>query len=882
MQPSDVPAWRRLIRFRDRDRDISDAVDDELRFHLEMRAQELALRGMSDADAHRAANARFGNIDGVRQACEQIGLERARAERRRASLVDFGQDIAYALRVLRRQPLPAAIIVLCLALGIGAATTVFSVGDALLLRPPPFPNGPRLVVIGPARSADGRPGVASFEDFFDWRARQRTFDEIGAIQRETYAVRADHTTRIAGAAVTSSLFRVLGVRPLRGRLFAATEDVPGASGVAVVSATFADRVLGGVDRAVGTTLRLTHRSLEVVGVLDAASQYPDGVEVWTSMPRVPIPEERHSRSMELIGALRSGTTPDAARRDLAAVNAQLVRDGVDLDSKVVTAVVPLRDRYVGAARPAFAAIAAAAALLLLIACANVASLQLARASARVREVAVRSALGAGRGRLIRLLLTESVILAIAGGAAGVWAAVVSTGVVTQSIPTRQAPWMTPSIDLRVLGFTLAVATLCGLIFGLVPALRLAGLAPAHTLRGGTRGGLDPRRLALQRGFVAIQLAMSLVLLVGASMAARSFQRLTTLDPGFDPTGVATFRVSLRDERYAPAESRAQFAEDVVRELKALPGVAAAAAASHVPIADCCSRFGLHVEGEPRDRTNEHLITGNVVTPEYFRALGIELVRGRAFTDADRLGAQHVVLINERFERELFHGSNALGRIVHLGSRDAVVVGVVRDVKQTSFTDAPEPQLYQPQSQVAWDDLTFAVRLSGGMTGTALFEHARRIVGRIDASMPLYRPVLLTDVLHRAVTAQRMFRTLLLGFALIALVLAIAGIYGVTSYYVAQRLPDMGIRLALGARPGALLSLVLRQGATLVAVGLAAGLAGAAIAVRFLSRLLYDVRADESIVFVSAAAVLALTTLMACLVPARRATRADPMVTLRSE
>lgn len=886
-----MPRWRRYLRFWGPN--VQADIDDELRFHLEKRAEEQVRRGLSEPEARLRAIERFGDLERIRRACAEIGHDRARTERRRLAFADLRQDITYAFRVFRRQKLPVVVVVLCLALGIGATTTVFSVGDALLLRPPPYPNGPRLVAVGTVRPNSGGMTVSSFEDFSDWSARQTTFEALGAIQRETYAIIMDDATRLGtGASVTSGVFRALGVPALHGRLFAPEDDAPGAPPVVVVTAGVADRILGGSARAVGSRLRLDDRTLDVVGVIDDAAAYPDGVGIWTSMPRAPVPTQRGSRSLDVIGALREGASIEAARRDLAAAAAAVARDHPDVDRSISSTAIPLRERYVGAARPAFLAISAAALLLLLIACANVASLQLARASARVREVAMRTALGAARGRLLRLLLVESVVLAVLGGALGIAVAVISTDIVAGSVPMNVASWMTPAIDARVLVFTVVVSTVSGIAFGLAPALRLASLPPARILQGGSRAGLDPRRLAVQRGLVIAEIALSLVLLVGAALAARSFSRLSHVAPGFDASNVMTFRLTMRSQQYQglrrrvgvgrAALARVRLVEDIVGGLAALPGVEAVAAASHAPIADCCSRFGLLVEGQQQAPQNVQMVTGNVVTPDYFRVLRIGLVRGRLLTEADRDGAQPVMVINETFERQLFGGADAIGRTVKEGSSDVVVVGVVRDVKQTSLTDAPEPQFYMTQAQKPWDALTFVVRLRDESGSSAVIDEARRLVKRLDPALPLYRTLPLVELMERAVTSQRMFRSLLQGFALVALVLATAGIYGVTSYYVAQRTVEMGIRLALGAPRARLLGLVVRQAAALATVGVLIGLAGAFLGARVLAGMLYGVSAGDPQVYAVGALTLGATALAASLGPARRAIAADPMTALRAE
>ena len=875
------PGWRRLFRLKDRD--VETAIDDELRFHLEMRTEEKVRQGVPESDARKAALERFGDVATIHDALGSIDRDHARSERRREAVVDLGQDIAYALRVLLRKPLAAVVIVLCLGLGIGSATTVFSVGDALLLRPLPYPNGSRLVQIGTTRGADTRIRVASFEDYADWRDRQRTFDAIGAYNRQTLTLVTDDAVRLAsGARVTSTMFEALGVRPLRGRLFRNTDDAPGAPVVAIVTAPFADRVLGGVDRAVGSFLRLGEQRVEVVGVIASASAYPDGIETFTSMPRAAVPEDRTSRSMELVGALRPGVSVEAARRDLAGIALQVARENPGLDSTVSAGVRPLRERYVGSARSAFGAIAAAAMLLLVIACANVASLQLARGSARAREIAVRTALGATRDRVLRLLLTESLILAVVGGAAGIGFAMVSSRVVALSIPTQFESWMTPDVNVRVLLAALVISTITGLAFGLAPALRLSRIAPARSLHDGGRGGADLSRLKLQRTFVAVQMALSVVLLVGAAMAATSFSRLTSQDPGVSTTGVTTFRLAMRGARYEDDAARVQLVESIEQQLRAVPGVELIAAASHVPIADCCSKFGLHREGEARESTTEHMVTGNIVTPDFFKVLGIRFISGHTFTESDRLDQPWSMIINETFARQFFPGQSALGRTVYEGSGVATVIGVVRDVKQTTLMDTPEPQFYMAHSQKPWDALTFVMRTREGVPTAPIIAEARRIVRRLDPLMAVYRSTAMDQVLKDALTSQRMFRTLLQGFAVIALLLAAAGMYGVTSYHVAQRIPELGIRLALGAHPVSLMAMILRQGAVLAGIGAVVGIGGAAVAARILSAMLYGVSPSEPSVYLLAISLLALTMILACLGPARKATKVEPLVALRSE
>ena len=877
MTNSRMPDWRRFLRFWGRNVDAD--VSDELTYHIERRTEELVARGVPRDEARRRVLERFGNLDAARRECADIDRGVERAESRRSMLLGLQQDIAFALRIFSRQKLPAAIIVLCLALGIGATTTVFSVGDALLLRPLPYPNGSRLVDIATRSAGGSTTGVSSLEDFLDWEAGQRSFEAMAEFRRSSLVFAgASEAVRVTGASTTAGLFRALGVHALRGRVFRDGDDLRGAAPVAVVSESFTRQRLGGLDSAVGKSIVLSGTSYVVVGVVADGDRFPDGNDTWVPLVRDPHPGSRNSRSYEMVAALKPGTSFEAARADLAAVSAAVTRANPVTDGGTSAVMTPLRDRYVATSRPAFLALVCAAFLLLAIACANVAALQLARASSRAREIAVRTALGAARRRVIRQLLTESVLLATVGGALGVALTFAASGVVMQAIPAHLAAWMAPSIDWRVLAFCLVVSMLSGIAFGMAPAFRLAGVAPAGALRG--RSGLDSRGMTVQRGLVVSEVALALVLLVGATLAVQSVRRLTTLDPGFSARNVLTLRLALQGPRYENARDRVALIEQFDQRLKAIPGVEAAGGASHMPIADCCSQFGFHRPGEPTN-TPGHMVTGNVVTPGFFAALNIGLVQGRYLTDADRNGVPQVIVVNETFANDFMHDPHPVGKTVGLGSSPVTIVGVVRDVKQRSFTDPPEPQFYAANAQMAWDVMTFALRVRDGMEGDVV-RAARAAMRDLDPSLPLYRALPLTELLDRAMTSQRMFGMLLGGFAVMALALATAGIYGVASYYVAQRTAEMGIRMALGAKPSQVVAHVVRQGAGLAALGVVVGFGGALLTARALTRVLWGVTAGEPGTYLLGAGLIAATAILACAGPAFRAGRVDPIRALRAE
>ena len=877
------PAYRRYLRFWGPN--VEGDVDDELRFHLEMRVAEYVARGLSPEEARARAERRFGDAAPVRDECLTIGHRRRRSLYRTEMMRTLAQDLRGALRAMRRQPLPLVIALLCLALGIGTTTTVFSVANTLLLRPLPFPNGERMVTVSTLRENRGRLGVSSYEDFADWRARNRSLADAAALRRDNFTFQSfstgDGPQRLGGTRATASLWRVLGVEAERGRLFGPDDDRPGAPSVVVVARGLADRLLGGADKAVGATMSLNGRTHTVIGVLPERWRYPESSEFWVPLAKAPDPEQRGNRSFDVVATLRSEATLDAARRDLTRLMAEMARENPEHDTNYAVRVDPMRDRYVGEAKPAFLLMGGAALLVLLVACANVATLQLARAAARAREVAVRSALGASRARLVGQLLTESLVLAVAGGALGVLLAVYGSELLARSVAGGLPPWMTFGVDLRVLAFTLVVSAACGIAFGLAPAFRLTAGDAARALRDGGRGGMDLTRGRLYRGLVGAEVALSVVLLTGAALAVQSFRRLARAETGFDGTGVAYFSASLQGHRYEDAAGRVRYVDDVLRAVRAIPGVRAAGATSHIPVGGCCSRFGFRVEGQETPAGQMPMATGSLVTPGYFRALGIALVRGRDFAETDVKGTTPVAVVSETFASTYWPGEDAIGKRIHLGSDLWTVIGVVRDVRQASLLDAPEPQFYRAHAQDAWDRMTIAVRAASG-TGATLIPELRRAARAADPSLPPYDFDTMSDMLSSVVAARRLYGVLFSAFAIVAIALATAGVYGVAAYYVAQRTGEIGIRMALGATRGRVLTLVVRQGAVVGALGVAAGLAGSAAANRWLASILYGIRPSEPVVAFAVAAVLGLTVIVATYLPARRACGIDPARAIRAE
>jgi predicted permease len=880
-----TPAWRRYLRFWGSN--VQSDVDEELRFHLEMRVAEYTARGMSRADARRLAERRFGDEQKARAECISIDENAARAMSRGAALASLSQDIRYAARLLRRRAATASLAVLCLALGIGATTAMFSVANALLIRPLPFPNGDRLYLVATTRDRARDADVTSYPDYLDWRARQHSFTELATFGQTSFPVVLSRPVRASAAIVSANFFRALGVLPERGRLFTDDEDQGDGAPVAIVSHGFAEREMGGVDRALGSTISVHGIPRSVVGIVPDGRSIPTGGDLWLPLPRDldrgatghTVPRmNRGNRSLQVLGLLAPTVTIDQARSEYDALERELVREYPADDAGLTTKITPLREVYIGFARPTLFAMLAATILVLLVACANVAGIQLARATSRVREIAVRSAIGAGRGRVLRQLLTESVMLALAGGVLGVALAYRSSEFAEISVLGQSPGWLTPAVDVRVLAFAVTVSMLTGIVFGVAPAMRLTRVDAADALRGGRSAlGGGPSRGRLQQLFVVVQIALSIVLVVAAGLSIESVRRVEELPLGFDERGALMFTATLQTPRYDVAGERARFADALDEQAAALPGVTLAGATSLPPFR-CCSKWALAIDGQPMPDDQKLMVPGNSVTPGYFEAMGIPLVRGRAFASADAADAPSVMVINESFADRFWPNGDAIGHLVQDGNDHAMIVGIVRDVKIV-LTEPPGPQFYRPFAQKPITTLTFVVRAPTG-DPTRFTADVRRIVRHLDPTLPLYNFTTARAMVDSQFAGRRTFESLMIAFGAIALLLATMGVYGVTSFFVSQRTRELGLRVALGADPARLLALVLRSSARMAIAGALVGLAGAFLAARWLSHTLYGVGTGNPFIYVAAAGLLAAGTLVASIGPANRAARADPMTTLR--
>jgi putative ABC transport system permease protein len=873
---------------------LDQELDEELRSHLEMRAADNVAAGMSPREARYEAQKRFGNTTLLKEDTRDVDIV--------GWLDETARDFRHALRMLHRSPGFTTVAVLTLALGIGANTAIFSVVDSVLLRPLPYHDPDNLVMVWESNSQHPNPhNTVSPPNFLDWQSRNTVFASMAFIFDE----RANLTGKgepeeVVVQAVSTNFFSLLGVNPILGPGFVPENGQPGHDNVVILSyGLWKERFAG--DRAIiGKSILLNGHPQIVVGVTPQNFNWfiKDGSltgarpQVWSPFvfPQAFHDHKQMGRFMTVAARLRPGVTQLQAQNEMSAIAAQLEQEYPDFDGHWGVNVVSLRDQISGDLRPALLVLFGAVAFVLLIACANVSSLLLARAASREREMAIRAAIGASRWRIARQLLMESLLLALIGGGIGVALAVWGTNALLAASPRNLLDLRFISMDLHVLGFAVAATLLAGLLFGFLPSYISSHSRISETLKEGGRGSSSAgRRAFVRNAFVVAQLGLALVLLAGSGLLIRSLVRLIGVDPGFDAGHLLTFKVTLPLSKYGTDQSRITFFQQLLARISAVPGVRSATMESFPPLTGLGAATGVHILSQPpQPLTDLPVANVGVVGPDYFATMNIPLRAGRLFNAQELAQEKHVTVISQAFADKYLHGVNPLGQkaVIYMKSdaeaenQPSEIIGVVGDVHQIGLDTAPEPTVYWPHPELVMSGMTILVRASNDPLAMVSAVHSE--VQKLNPELPIAAVATMDQLLADSLSRSR-FTTLLLGiFSVVALALAAVGIYGLIAYSVTQRTQELGIRIALGAQRRDVLRLVLAQGTRLTLLGVAIGVFGALALSRLLATLLFGVSATDPLTFAGVAALLAIVALAACFIPARRATCVDPIVALRYE
>ena len=805
----------------------------------------------------------------------------------------FVSDLIYGVRLLILRPGFSAVAILTLALGIGANTAIFSVVNALFLVPLPFAEPNRLVMVWESESASPRSTfIVSAPKWEDWRAQSTTLQQFAIWENLSFNISGGtEPEQVAAVRVSASVFDLLGVRPQIGRTFTPAEDEPGHNVVVISDGLWARR-FGRDSSVVGRSLRINGAPYEIVGVMPASFRFPQSrYALWVPIQFTAQDRERSAHSFGAAARLKPGVTIESAQMEMAALARRIVEAQSDDDRRHRVTVTPMAGLGVEPLRPTLIALVGTVAFVLLIACVNVANLMLARATFRQREFAIRSALGAARGRLASQLLAEGLVLSVAGAAAGLLFAWVGTEAISGSLPAaiRFVPFRdveTIKIDSTVLAFTTIVALVTGLLFSLAPMLGASRTQPGTALKAaGDRGGTS-RFTWLRHGLIAAEVGLAVIVLFGAGLMIKSVMRIVAVDPGLDGTNVLLLDIALpQANTYGPPE-RTTFCQDVQREVGSLPGVDSVGAISHVPLSGANAGRGLTIEGRPVPPPDQGVSANyRLSCPGYFSALGIRVVRGRDFDARDTVNAPGVVIINEEMARRYFEGQDPIGQRLKLGRPESstpwmTIVGVAADVRHFGLDQPIRREIFLPYSQAVWPAMTITVKTATSPLAAASMVKAA--LARIDPEQPVSRIRTMDDVVSESIGGRSFPMLLLTLFAAVALALAAIGVYGVVSYLVSQRTREIGIRVALGARKREVVWLVVGRALAPVVAGLGLGAVGGVLSARTLATLLYGVSPSDPSVIVGIVAVLGTTAMVASWIPARRAASVDPLVALRDE
>jgi predicted permease len=885
-----VSRIRRLFRFPTLTRDRARReVDEELEFHLAVVAANLVSQGWSPADATVEARRRFGDVEYTRSYCYREDTLRAGEAFRMTYVDELGQDLRYAARALRRSPGFTAVALLTLALGIGANTAVFSVVRGVLLTDLPFGSTDRTVRLWHANHGTSTErSVVSEPDFDDWRAQTRVAESMGGFFFAEGLSGVDLTgdgppERLSAALVTDGFFETLQTRPLLGRTLAASDQVPGQNRVVVLGHGLWTRRFNADPRVVGRSVQLRGVPFTVVGVMPPSFSFPasNTLDAWLPLSFFgpnDIGRARGARFLGVVARMKPGATVDQFHADLRTIaqrNAAAYSENRGWDD---VSVLPIRDAIVGDVRRPLIVLLGAVSLLLLITCVNIASLLLARASAREGELTVRAALGAGRSRIMRQLLTESLLLSTIGGAFGVLLALAGVRMLRSSgieIPGVAAV----RIDVTMLLFALLVAIASGLLFGLLPSVRASGHSLQHALRSNARGSVGGRGQTLRSSLVLAEVALAVMLVIGAGLATKSFARLTAIDPGFRPENALVAMMSV-GESHQGAERFAYYYR-VLDAIAAVPGVKAVGSVRDLPTVGTGEKGPATGAGSPLREDQRPLVQYHQVSMDYFKAMGIPVKAGRSFTETDRNTSPLVVVINEELGHRLWPGERSfVGKSLLFGETAVPVIGVVGNIRQAGIALPPEPTVYLHALQSFRSRMSIVARTQGDPLAVA--GAVRRAIWAVDPSQTITRVATLEDIVGRSVARERALASLLAIFGMIGLTLGALGIYGVLAFSVTQRRKEIGVRVALGASPQSVMRSVIRQGLVLASIGVIVGVAGARLLAHLMEGVLFEIQSTDAVTFVQVAVALLAVAILASWLPARRALAIDPMAALRSD
>jgi len=864
---------------------VEKELSDEVRFHLERQIEENVASGMPREEARRAALREFGGVEQVKEEC--------RDARRVNFLENLVLDLRYGLRSLRKSPSFTIFAVAVLALGIAASTAIFSIADTTLFRPLPYRDADRLVIVWEDGSTYGFPrNTPAPGNFSDWKSRNQVFDDMAAVSfgGSFTLIGEGNPEELRGRGATANLFSVLGVSPALGRDFRPDDDDPGAPHVAILSHGLWMRRFGADPQIAGKEITLDQAKFTIIGVMPRGAQFLSReTELWVPAQFSKEQLANHgSHFLQVVARLKRGVALQAANANLATIAAQIEKEHPDSNAKVQAFAVPLREELAGDIRPAILMLLGAVGFVLLIACANVANLLLARATGRQRELAMRLTLGATRSRVIQQMLTESVLLAAVAGAAGLFLSIWGTRFLATLIPEGIAPPAGSGVDGRVLFFAIGISLATGILFGIIPATRISLLDLGACLKqGGGQSGVGSGGKRTRDALVVSEVALAIVLLTGAALMIRSLGNLYHLDPGFRAEGVLVVRTPLPRQKYQTFAQRTAFYDQVLARVGNTPGVVAAGYTTWVPLTNYGGATGITVEGHPEPAPGDLLIpNARIISKDYMRTLGMKLIKGRLFDEHDGGGTLPVALINQAMARKCWPGEDPIGRRFKRGAYAQTapwitVAGIVGDVHQAGLEAPARPEMYLPyQQQEFFQPEYLAVRGSGDPMRLA--EVVRQQVWAVDREQAVAGVMPLEDLVDENLAARRMQTSLLGGFGGLALLLVSIGIYAVLSFAVTQRTQEIGVRVALGAQRRDVLRMVFSQGLKLFVIGAALGLIAALALSRSFVHLLYGVSAYDPVSFATVTLLLAGIALLACYVPARRALRVDPMTALHYE